>query len=221
MPDKNEQEKYSADEFVAPLPGADPRLRLIYQLLKFEVKLFLDGASDLLLSALAIGAVILGLVRGGADADRPLRQVMSLGRRAEHWINLYGGNHSEASADALVAPLERQLAKRLERSGVVDHAERALGALDKMIRTGSGETAATRTSVPAPPSPAVSTAESVASPPTPRTPHAAPPTASSRQGISTNTTSTNATLTNTASDESRVVPPAPPAPPTGQPTSRD
>ena len=70
-------EKYPAKDspppFDAPLPVDNTRLQLIYQLLKFEVKLFLDGASDVVFSGLAVGAVILGLIRGGADADRPLR----------------------------------------------------------------------------------------------------------------------------------------------------
>ena len=95
------------------------RLRLIYQLLKFQVKLLLDGMSDFVLSMLALGAVIVGLIRGGPDADRPLRDVMALGQRTEHWINLYGANQSTSSADAAFEPIERALEARLRRGGVI------------------------------------------------------------------------------------------------------
>ena len=101
------------------LPGMSSRGHLIYQLLKFQMKLFLDGTSDLIFSVLAFGAVIAGLIRGGPDADRPLHDVMALGRRTEHWINLYGANDSGWSADAAMAPLEKKLVARLEREGVI------------------------------------------------------------------------------------------------------
>lgn len=90
------------------------RLRLVGDVLTFQIKLGLDGLRDLLLMPVSIAAGIIGVLRGGPDADLPFRQVIRFGRRTEVWINLFG-RHRGNTADALIEPLREQMLDQVSR----------------------------------------------------------------------------------------------------------
>jgi hypothetical protein len=73
-----------------------------------QLKLVVDGAIDVMLGIASIGAMMLGLVRGGPDPARYLREVLQLGRRSERWLNLYGDYPTDGTADDMLAPVRDQ-----------------------------------------------------------------------------------------------------------------
>jgi hypothetical protein len=94
--------------------NADHRLRLAAEVLTFQIKLGLDGLRDLLLIPVSIAAGVVGIIRGGPDADLPFRQVINFGRQTEIWINLFG-RHRGNTSDALIDPLRDQVLDRVNR----------------------------------------------------------------------------------------------------------
>lgn len=90
----------------------NPRGELLRQAAILQVKLLVDGLRDALLIPLSIVAAAIGLMRGGADADREFRRVIKLGRRSERWIDLFGHqpplrrSHSGNSLDTLLNRVE-------------------------------------------------------------------------------------------------------------------
>lgn len=101
---------------------------LIRDLLIFQLKLFMDGVKDIVLSPLAILAVLWDLVpsRGGYRG-RTFYQVLKIGERYDLWLNLYtparearvqGEGLLEAgvhSADSLVGKLEEMARQEAAR----------------------------------------------------------------------------------------------------------
>lgn len=73
-----------------------------------QLKLVADGAIDVMLGVASIGAMMLGLIRGGPEPDRYLREVLQLGRRSERWLNLYEDYPPEGTADDMLAPVRDQ-----------------------------------------------------------------------------------------------------------------
>ena len=68
----------------------DPRADLLRRAVVLQFKLVVDGMRDALLIPLSLIAAIIGLARGGENADEEFRRVIKLGRRSERWINLFG-----------------------------------------------------------------------------------------------------------------------------------
>ncbi len=93
-----------------PSPGY--REMLIREAAILQFKLLVDGLRDAALIPLSLAATVIGLVRGGPDADREYRRVIKLGRRSERWINLFGHqpplrrNHPGGSLDGLLDRVE-------------------------------------------------------------------------------------------------------------------
>jgi len=98
--------------------GVTPQV-LIRDMLIFQLKLFLDGVKDVVLSPLAVLAVIWDLIPSSSPRGRAFYQVLKLGERYDLWLNLYrpareaqvqGEGILEAgvhSADSLLGQLER------------------------------------------------------------------------------------------------------------------
>lgn len=89
---------------------------------------------DLLLVPISLIAGIIGLIRGGPNADQPFRDILALGRRTEVWINLFGRYRGQTAdslidpiRDQMVAKVNEELAKRLvsnrsrQQEGVTTH----------------------------------------------------------------------------------------------------
>jgi len=66
------------------------RAMLLRNAVVLQLKLVVDGLRDAALIPLALVATVLGLIRGGEDADREFQRVIKLGRRSERWIDLFG-----------------------------------------------------------------------------------------------------------------------------------
>lgn len=90
----------------------NPRTALLREAATLQLKLLVDGLRDALLIPLSLVAAAIGLLRGGADADREFRRVIKLGRRSERWINLFGHqaplrrSHPGGSLDTLLDRVE-------------------------------------------------------------------------------------------------------------------
>lgn len=105
------------------------------QVLRFQVKLLVDGLRDLVMSPISLVAALIGLV---AHPDRPGRlfeQVLDFGRRTEDWINLFGRPQEEPGIDELFGKLERQLEAQYDSGGVTRAAKQTVDAsLDRLHR---------------------------------------------------------------------------------------
>lgn len=77
----------------SPSQSQSPRIRLVRKTAVFQLKLLADGLRDALLIPISLGATLIGLIRGGGDADREFREVIKLGQRSERWINLFDHHH--------------------------------------------------------------------------------------------------------------------------------
>ena len=119
------------------------RGELVRDAVLFQMKLMADGFRDLVLMPLSLVAVLAGLVRGGADADREFEEVLKLGRRSERWINLFGrhGSREYASAvvsiDALFDKVEETLKKQYAAAGT---SSKAQAEIDEALKAAHEET---------------------------------------------------------------------------------
>lgn len=78
------------------------KLVLIRDLIIFQIKLLLDGAKDLLLSPLSVGAAALDILFPGSRPGHRFYAVMSVGERFDRWLNLFGAaERATATTDGL------------------------------------------------------------------------------------------------------------------------
>lgn len=71
---------------------------ILRDLVIFQIKLVLDGAKDIILSPLAIGAAAIDLFFPGARPGRRFYAVMRMGEGYDRWLSLFAAAHK---ADAL------------------------------------------------------------------------------------------------------------------------
>ena len=83
------------------------RTELIKRSLIFQLKLLADGLRDAVLIPVSMIATLIGVLRGGADADREFLGVIELGRQTEQWINLFGHHEPHATAGSIDQVLEQ------------------------------------------------------------------------------------------------------------------
>jgi len=85
-------------------PSADnPRSVVLRDLLLFQMKLWLDGLKDIVLSPLSIVACVLDVLFRRTDQSSLFYGVMRLGERFDLWLNLYGpAKRADASPDGLL-----------------------------------------------------------------------------------------------------------------------
>jgi hypothetical protein len=76
---------------------------LLRDLIIFEIKLFLDGLGDVLLSQLALLAFLFDFLRGGPGRGRLFYSILRAGERWDLWLNLYGpAEDAETSGEGLL-----------------------------------------------------------------------------------------------------------------------
>ena len=98
-----------------------PRGKLIREAAVLQIKLIADGFRDAVLIPVSLFAALIGLLRGGEEADREFRRVIKLGRRSERWINLFGQQrplgrpHPADSIDTVLGQVESTLVKQYKR----------------------------------------------------------------------------------------------------------
>ena len=98
-----------------------PRAKLIREAAVLQIKLLVDGFRDAVLIPVSLFAALIGLLRGGEDADREYRRVIKLGRRSERWINLFGHQrplgkpHPADSMDNVLGQVESAILKQYKK----------------------------------------------------------------------------------------------------------
>lgn len=111
-------------------PGS--RMALARQAAVLQIKLIVDGARDAALIPISLVAAIIGIFRGGEDADREFHEVLKLGRRTERWINLFGyhrpysKSHPAGSMDTLINTVEDVLREQYEKGRATKEARDAI-----------------------------------------------------------------------------------------------
>jgi hypothetical protein len=97
-----------------------------------QIKLIVDGFRDAALIPISLIAALIGILRGGEDADREFREVLKLGRRTERWINLFGyhrpysRSHPAGSMDTLINTVEDVLREQYEKGRATKEAKDAI-----------------------------------------------------------------------------------------------
>ena len=110
------------------------RADLLWRLMVFQLKLLMDGIRDVALVPISLIAGVIGVVRGGPDADRPLESVLRFGRRTEVWINLFGHQQGN-TADKLFEPLQKKVFAELNSNPQLKQVGTHIGSqLDKVVR---------------------------------------------------------------------------------------
>ena len=99
----------------------NPRIDLIRETAILQVKLLIDGVRDAILIPVSLVAAMIGVLRGGPDCDREFRRVLTLGRRSERWIDLFG-NHRRlgkgsvsSSMDSILDQVETAVMEQYKR----------------------------------------------------------------------------------------------------------
>jgi len=94
---------------------------LIREAAVLQIKLLADGFRDAALIPISLVAALIGVIRGGDEADREYRQVIKLGRRSERWIDLFGHQrplgkpHPADSMDKVLGQVESALVKQYRK----------------------------------------------------------------------------------------------------------
>ena len=110
----------------------DSRMALAREAAVLQIKLIVDGIRDAVLIPISLGAALIGIVRGGEDADREFREVIRLGRRTERWIDLFGyrsahaQKHPAGSMDKLINTVEDVLREQYEKGRATKEAKDAI-----------------------------------------------------------------------------------------------
>jgi hypothetical protein len=93
---------------------ADPRpastTLLLRDVLRFQVKLWLEALRDVVLSPITLAAAALDFVLLKRQSPRYFRTLLTLGRRSEDWIDLWSMVDAGAkgeNVDALLAQIEQ------------------------------------------------------------------------------------------------------------------
>ena len=114
--------------------GGMTRAELLWRLMVFQLKLLMDGIRDVALVPISLIAGVIGVVRGGPDADRPLESLLQFGRRTEVRINLFGHQQGD-TADKLFEPLQKKVFAELHSNPQLKQVGTHIGSqLDKVVR---------------------------------------------------------------------------------------
>jgi hypothetical protein len=113
-------------------PGT--RLQLIRDVAVLQLKLLVDSLRDAMLVPVSITAAVLGLLRGGEQADLEFQRVLELGRRTERWINLFGDRPAadrpniDSSLDHLLERVESVVLEQYRKGRDTESARAAISA---------------------------------------------------------------------------------------------
>lgn len=120
------------------------RINLLRDIVVLQFKLVVDGLRDLILVPVSLVVGLFSLVRGGDESGSEFYDLLRLGRKSEHWINLFGavdrardaGADKDASRvndiDDMVTRVESFLVEEYKSGGVTRQAK---DRLDKAIET--------------------------------------------------------------------------------------
>jgi hypothetical protein len=115
----------------------NPRTELLRKSAILQLKLVVDGIRDAALIPLSLLATLIGMMRGGADAESEFQRVIKLGRRSERWINLFGHqpplrhSHPGGSLDHLLNRVEEVVMEQYRKG---QSEEEARAAINKVLQ---------------------------------------------------------------------------------------
>ena len=116
------------------------RWQVVRELATFQFKLFVDGLKDLVLSPLSIVAALIGLI-SPRQSGRVFGNLYGLGRRLDHFIDLFSERKGQANGDSLeelIAHAQRTLAnlrgKAQEDPSTVPEVEHLLEELSDLAK---------------------------------------------------------------------------------------
>ena len=119
------------------------RMRLVRDVAVLQIKLLVDGLRDALLIPVSILAAMVGLFRGGENADLEFQRVLKLARRSERWINAFGHDtnldrpHQSSTLDHLLDRVESVVMEQYRKGRSTEEARAAINAAMKEV---AGET---------------------------------------------------------------------------------
>ena len=124
----------------APMTEAQ-RWQLIRAMIRFQIKLVVDGLKDIVLGPLSLVAGSFDLLRGSSMADSWFRSVLRSGARFDAWVNLFEEPPREpeqlqapqqaANLDVHLRYLEQLIVDEHARGGITANAKQAIdSALD-------------------------------------------------------------------------------------------
>jgi hypothetical protein len=91
-------------------PEAHPTSRIVRDVARFQLKLWLEALRDLVLIPVSLAAAALDLVLSKHQTPRYFREIIAAGRRSDDWIDLWAtenpGERAE-NVDALMVRVER------------------------------------------------------------------------------------------------------------------
>jgi len=113
------------------------RWTLIRDALVFQLKLAVDGFRDFLLMPVSLGVAVMDLLQVGPRPGRQFYDLLRVGRKTEHWINLFGATeHAEplpvpahSGIDSLLQKMESLVVQEYERGGITSSAKDSVDRL--------------------------------------------------------------------------------------------
>ncbi len=126
---QNSQPKQDSDP-------AEGRWELMRDVLKFQVKLVIDGLRDVRMSPISLVAAVAGLLLEPKHPGRYFQRTLDFGRDTEVWINLFDRippENEDLGIDEMFGHLETRLIEQCQRGGLTANAKRAVdGSLDRL-----------------------------------------------------------------------------------------
>lgn len=135
----------SKDDIVDPLPLPDrTRLQVLRDLLVFQLKLFVDGVKDLMLSPVSLVAGLIGIFLSRRPGEA-LYRTLRFGKRMERWIDLFGAGYAERSNaesegiqdfDGMVDRFQQSLLDPKVRARLSEKSKNQIDSIAKKLRRG-------------------------------------------------------------------------------------
>jgi len=135
-----------SDEETAGKQGGMDRGDLIRDVAVLQVKLVVDGLRDFVLVPVSLVTGIISFFRAGNPAGDEFYRLLHVGRRTEHWINLFGAadripapdaEHDpfpDADIDSLVGKLESFVVDEYRKGGMSQQARNRVHELLEALR---------------------------------------------------------------------------------------
>ena len=123
-----------------------PRGELVRDVVLLQFKLVVDGLRDFILVPVSLIAGMISFFRAGDPAGDEFYRLLRLGRRSEHWINLFGAadrmpvpdderdHFPDADIDSLMGKLEKFVVDDYHEGGMSRQARNRLDELLTALR---------------------------------------------------------------------------------------
>ena len=127
-----------SDELTPDEKSNHDRVHLVRDAVVFQGKLLIDGVRDLLLVPISLIATIIDLFSKEKPKGRRFYEVVHLGKRSEHWIDLFGAaekspfnspfpdSDDHKNLDDIVHQVESAVRQQYAEGGVSGSARKAL-----------------------------------------------------------------------------------------------